>query len=115
MDELRKLEPFIVKHYSADERPTIKGNGFDGLEIGENREEAEAFVAFINTIAEEAVKQEREACAKLCDERSQWIAGVIVPGLPEQFRGADSFANGSWQEAEACAAAIRARSQEGQG
>lgn len=24
-----------MKHYSADERPTVKGNGFDGIEIGE--------------------------------------------------------------------------------
>ena len=42
------MEPFAVKHYSADERPTLKGNGFDGLEIGEDREEAEQFVVWIN-------------------------------------------------------------------
>lgn len=41
-------DPFIVKHYSGDERPVIKGNGFDGLEIGETREEAEEFVAWVN-------------------------------------------------------------------
>lgn len=50
--EAPKREPltdaFVVKHYASDERPIIKGNGFDGLEIGENREEAEAFVAWIN-------------------------------------------------------------------
>lgn len=39
-----EMEPFVVKHYSADERPTLKGNGFDGLEIGETREEAEEFI-----------------------------------------------------------------------
>lgn len=44
------MEPFVVKHYSADERPTLKGNGFDGLEIGETREEAEAFVARVNEL-----------------------------------------------------------------
>ena len=42
------LEPFVVKHYSGDERPSIKGNGFDGLEIGEDREEAEAFISWVN-------------------------------------------------------------------
>ena len=42
------MEPFVVKHYSDDERPTIKGNGFDGLEIGETREEAEVFVSWVN-------------------------------------------------------------------
>jgi hypothetical protein len=41
-------EPFVVKHYTADLRPTIKGNGFDGLEIGISREEAEEFVAWVN-------------------------------------------------------------------
>lgn len=41
-------EPFVVRHYSTDERPTIKGNGFDGLEIGQDRDEAEAFVAWVN-------------------------------------------------------------------
>jgi hypothetical protein len=40
--------PFVVKHYTADLRPTIKGNGFDGLEIGISREEAEEFVAWVN-------------------------------------------------------------------
>ncbi len=43
-------EPFIIKHYDSDERPTLKGNGFDGLEIGteEDREWAEEFVAWVN-------------------------------------------------------------------
>jgi hypothetical protein len=41
-------ETFVVKHYSFDERPSLKGNGFDGLQIGEDREEAEAFVNFVN-------------------------------------------------------------------
>ena len=41
-------EPFVIKHYTADLRPTIKGNGFDGLEIGISREEAEEFVAWVN-------------------------------------------------------------------
>jgi len=44
------MENFIIKHYSEEERPIIKGNGFDGLEIGEDREEAEEFVNFINDI-----------------------------------------------------------------
>lgn len=55
-------EPFVVRHYSSDERPTIKGNGFDGLEIGETREEAEEFIAFVNRamIAADA-KQAKDA------------------------------------------------------
>jgi len=42
------VEPFVVKQYSGDERPSIKGNGFDGLCVGETREEAEEFVAWVN-------------------------------------------------------------------
>lgn len=44
----KKIEPFVVRHYSEDERPSIKGNGFDGLSIGEERWEAEQFVEFVN-------------------------------------------------------------------
>jgi hypothetical protein len=41
-------EPFVVRCYSADDRPSVKGNGFDGLEIGEYREEAEEFISWVN-------------------------------------------------------------------
>lgn len=44
------IENFVVKHYHGDDRPTIKGNYFDGLEIGEDREEAEEFIKFVNNI-----------------------------------------------------------------
>lgn len=47
------IEHFIVRHYSEDERPTIKGNGFDGLTIGEDREEAQAFIEWINARLDE--------------------------------------------------------------
>lgn len=46
-------ELFVVKHYAGDERPILKGNGFDGLEIGAEREEAQAFVDWINTLLRE--------------------------------------------------------------
>ena len=42
------IDKFHIKKYSKDERPILKGNGFDGLEIGEDREEAQDFVDFIN-------------------------------------------------------------------
>jgi len=56
-----KLTKFIVKQY--DYRPIIKGNGFDGLRLGEDREEAEKFIDFINKIIEvynESDKEEEE-------------------------------------------------------
>lgn len=46
-------EPFLVKHYTGDERPMLKGNGFDGLEIGETREEAQAFADWVNALLRE--------------------------------------------------------------
>jgi hypothetical protein len=54
-----RVEPLVVKHYSGDERPTIKGNGFDGLELGADREEAEAFVSWVNEILTE-LRQRRD-------------------------------------------------------
>jgi O-acetyl-ADP-ribose deacetylase (regulator of RNase III) len=44
----RPIEPFVVRHYTGDEHPTIKGNGFDGLVVGDDRVEAEAFVNWLN-------------------------------------------------------------------
>jgi hypothetical protein len=86
------MEPFVVKHYSADERPTLKGNGFDGLEIGEDREEAERFVAFVNA----AVAAERERCAKVCE----WVASDL--------ENAEEDAQAMSIGAQSCADQIRA-------
>ena len=41
-------ELFVVRHYASDDYPSIKGNGFDGLQVGEDREEAEEFIAWVN-------------------------------------------------------------------
>lgn len=41
-------EPFVVRFYTEDEGPILKGNGFDGCRIGEDREEAERVVSWIN-------------------------------------------------------------------
>ena len=46
--DARKAEPFIVKHYIDDDRPSIKGNGFDGLTLGEDGQEAQEFVDWPN-------------------------------------------------------------------
>ncbi len=34
-------EDFVVKHYAAEDFPEIKGNGMDGIKIGEDRTEDE--------------------------------------------------------------------------
>lgn len=44
------LEEFVVKNYVGHDRPVIKGNSFDGLEIGETKEEGQEFVDFVNML-----------------------------------------------------------------
>lgn len=41
-------EHFVVKHYTEEEGPIIKGNGFDGLRVGDDRQDAEELVSWIN-------------------------------------------------------------------
>ena len=41
-------EPFVVRFYASDHYPSIKGNGFDGLQVGEDRKEAEEFIGWVN-------------------------------------------------------------------
>lgn len=65
------VESFVVKHYSVDERPTIKGNGFDGLEVGHDRQEAEEFVSWINIrLSPEAQARAKELLAAIDARRT---------------------------------------------
>jgi hypothetical protein len=125
-EEVRRLRtpsniaPFIVKQYSDGERPIIKGNGFDGLEIGEDREEAERFVAFVNAAISQAILGEREACAKVCENRAE--ERFVEFGVIETDTGAGYYDGKAAdehesrdEEDESCAAAIRARSKKTEG
>lgn len=72
----QEIAPFVIRHYTDDERPTIKGNGFDGLEIGEDRQEAEEFINWVNTkIFEE--KQRGEESIIEDETKNPWKAAVI--------------------------------------
>jgi len=51
------MEHFTVKHYIGDSRLTLKGNGFDGLEVGRTREDAQDFVTFLNAAIDAAAKR----------------------------------------------------------
>jgi hypothetical protein len=64
--------PFVVRHYSDDPHPSLKGNGFDGLTLGDYRDEAEAFVKWIN---------ERIAAAPSHEQPLNAVAGKagVVP------------------------------------
>jgi hypothetical protein len=78
MSEPIKLpELFVVRHYGDDERPSIKGNGFDGLTIGEDREEAEQFVAWVNArlAVEQAAAELRAEVKRLREalETAKWM------------------------------------------
>ena len=54
------LERFVVKHYSDHAHPSIKGNGFDGLVVGEYREQAEEFINLVNILVDNEIKRQRE-------------------------------------------------------
>jgi hypothetical protein len=47
-DAIVRAEPFVVRHYVGEDRPIVKGNRFDGLEIGSTREDSIEFINFIN-------------------------------------------------------------------
>jgi len=51
-----KNERFVAKQYTDDPHPILKGYGFDGLTIGDYREEAQSFVDFLNGIIEKCDK-----------------------------------------------------------
>lgn len=56
----KRIERFYVKHYSSDDRPSIKGNGFDGLTLGEDRREAEEFIRWVNDLLDELTERRAE-------------------------------------------------------
>jgi hypothetical protein len=74
------MEPFVVRHYTGEERPVIKGNGFDGLEVGETREEAERFVAFVNAIRAQTL----EEAAQMFEALGKDLAAMQVRALRDQ-------------------------------
>ena len=41
-------KPFVVRYYTEDHNPVLKGNGFDGLVLGHTLREAEEFVNWVN-------------------------------------------------------------------
>jgi hypothetical protein len=76
-EPIKQPEFFVVRHYGDDERPIIKGNGFDGLTIGEDREEAEQFVAWVNArlAVEQAAAELRAEVKRLREalETAKWM------------------------------------------
>lgn len=44
------LEEFVIKNYVGHDRPIIKLNNLDELEIGDNQEEGQEFVDFVNML-----------------------------------------------------------------
>ena len=73
------MDKFIVKHYSSDEYPCIKGNGFDGTTVGDDREDAEEFIDFINEI----IQQLTDAKARIVEleKTINEILDIIEPCL----------------------------------
>lgn len=76
-----RADPFYVKHYVGQAHPSIKGNGFDGLTIGDEREEAQEFVDWVNSkIGVEAEKEPDEPA--ICEKCSQGLSThhLIIDG-----------------------------------
>ena len=75
---------FLVKHYAEDERPILKGHGFDGLEIGGDRQEAQEFVDYLNSMLRQQqaeIEKLKETVDKLlnhCDDPECWECGKII-------------------------------------
>lgn len=95
-------EVFTVKHYGSDERPTIKGNGFDGLEIGTDREEAEEFVTWLNAALAgrasspaqpEPVKRAERVAALREAAKEEWASYFYGHASRELKRMADQIEN----------------------
>ena len=72
-------DKFIIKHYADDPHPTLKGNGFDGLVIGDYREEAEGFITYINN----RIEQLQEQVAELAKDRAFFRSCALSGEIPE--------------------------------
>ncbi|SEB24732.1 hypothetical protein SAMN05192564_1152 [Paraburkholderia sartisoli] len=80
------MEPFVVRHYTGEDRPTIKGNGFDGLQVGEDRDEAERFVAFVNAIREQALEEAAQAVDKMAKSAVRYEERDVFEVAAEAIR-----------------------------
>ena len=80
------INPFYVKQYNPGDRPTVKGNGFDGIEVGETREEAEEFIIFVNHLVARVTGAEK------------LIARAVEIMTPEQVGRWEGVR--AWQEEE---------------
>ena len=74
-------EHFIVKFYTADEGPTIKGNGFDGTRVGDDRQDAEELTTWVNARLDRIAALE----ILLGDIRKYMVPGNVMP-VPEQAK-----------------------------
>lgn len=67
------MEDFVVRHYISDEAPMFKGNGFDGIRVGEDREEAQRLADYIN-----ALRKDAERYRWLRDDAHDWDDAKII-------------------------------------
>jgi hypothetical protein len=83
------IENFVVHYHGAD-RPSIKGNSFDGLEIDEYREEAEEFISFVNSIINKNNQLEERIVSLLESEEKLLIKERIVNKLARCICGGEA-------------------------
>jgi len=78
------MENFIVKHYGDTAHPVVKGHGFDGLTIGDYREEANDFIEYINSMIE---------LIDRLDSSYEITGGLIGNGCEHGFKPASDCKN----------------------
>jgi hypothetical protein len=78
------VEKFIVKHYNGEAHPSIKGHGFDGTTLGDERYEADDFVEYINSMIE---------LIDLLDSSYEITSGLIGNGCGHGFKPASNCKN----------------------
>ena len=86
-----EIEPFIVKQY--DEKCIVKGNGFDGQELGADREDANEFIGFVNrAIAKAKLYDEIVMCVgiKWNDEMRYETAKRYILERESEYREAQA-------------------------
>jgi len=84
-----ELESFAVKQY--DDICIVKGNGFDGQELGMDREDAEDFIGFVNrSISKAKLYDEIVMCVgiKWSDEMRYETAKRYILERENQYREA---------------------------
>lgn len=63
---MKAIEPFVIKHYTGDDFPSIKGNGLY-MHLATEREDAEEYAEHLNKLLAFSKSNEAETVRRLRD------------------------------------------------